>query len=43
MAKTAFSWFLRILTGLLGIILLGLILAAVIPVPRDPVLAVEDY
>ena len=43
MSASILHWLKRILIGLLGAILLGLILAAIIPVPRDPIVGAEDY
>jgi len=43
MRKTVVPKLLRIFAGILSIILIGLLLAAIIPVPRDPILAAEDY
>ncbi len=41
--KTVSYWLLHIVIGIVGILILGLVLAAIIPVPRDQYLEVEDY
>lgn len=41
--KIALLWLQRIVLGLVALLILGLIVAVIVPVPRDPILAAEDY